>query len=94
MNHQYSKVGEFDQIVRDARQERAVAIGNFIADAFIWLGNLPALVSVLLEPKHGCSLTSCTSAEEVRQYASSIQRTHPSFANDLFAAANRADNER
>ena len=37
------------------------------------------------------TLGECSTPEEVRAYARSIARTQPSFANELIAIANRAD---
>lgn len=84
-------MNEFDKLVREARAERAVALGEMLGDLFLWFGRLPDRVSKALEVPTGGSLEGAQTAEDVRAYASTIQHTQPSFANELFAAANRSE---
>ena len=73
-------------IIWVARKQRAKAVGRMMIAIFNW-----AVSPLKRRAKEGPD--QCRTAAELRQYATKIQDTQPSFAQDLFAAANHADAE-
>lgn len=75
-------------IHQQARHERAMLIGELIGDTVLWIGRQFSKVAAYFEPVP--PLEHCKNAADVINYANSIRRTQPTFADELIAAANRA----
>jgi hypothetical protein len=72
-----------------ARHDRAILLGEYIADAFIFVGKGFSSLFAFFHQKEIRGPDDCTTREELINYANSISHREPSFAADLIAAANR-----
>lgn len=63
---------------------------TWLANAFcFYLDKLGSALDFLAGVKHVDALTEASSPQEVVDYANSIRKHQPAFADDLIAAANR-----
>lgn len=74
-------------IERVAKMERAQLVGDLIAGGVIWIGRTWKRFAFWLQPIP--PLSPYSTAAEVIEYANSIRKTQPAFADELITFATR-----
>jgi hypothetical protein len=82
---------DYNNIMNRARRERAMALGEALADLLIWVGRgfkrVGAYIAGLFHRFN--NQEQFKTIDDVRRYANSIRKSHPAQAAELDAAINR-----